>query len=598
MHSDRIVDARIASRMSALGQVGNFGVLTRIAHGSMAEVLLVRAPGRPEPSVLKRVLPEHRHSSVHSELLRKEAAIMDCLEHSSIPRKLSSGSIDGLYYLEIEWIPGVPLDILLQRMGPLDAHAVASVGVQLAGALSHIHRAIGPKGRSLRLVHRDVSPSNIIIDDSGRAVLIDMGVAKVGSSPTTTAGGLKGKVAYVAPEQVRGYPVDARTDLFSLGVVLYEALTGTNPFQRGTREETLDAVTKTLPAPLPRSAGGLAPIVEKLLQKDPEKRFLDASEVERALQPLARFEGLKKTIKRSLKAQRDTFGDSIYDASGSDASGRPLANSVPPSLTIETTGGGELQLEDDRESRELSLELDVAPSESERSLGAEPISIDSSHQQRIRTAPGRAPAKTPAVVERPSGSSAALNIFGLGLVLLGLIGAGAYFAIASADEPDLENNPPPVEPLVRQEAGTDVVITTVPAGAVVQRGDRSLGAAPLHFRSEPGDVELRVSADGFQTRLVHLRVEDALLSHTVRLLPELDMTNRPGVASVRLDVPGRVEIGGEDFGELPLIDVPVPLGRVPALVHSAGETRILWMGVSEDEPTLLNVRWHTLEEWE
>lgn len=185
-----------------------------------------------------------------------EARLAIRLQHPNICPIYEFGEAQGTWFIAMEWVNGVPLGKLIRKArasGGIPVPVTVRVLAQISEALHYAHRARDEQGELLGIVHRDVSPQNIMVSYSGSVKLLDFGVAKAKShSARTQAGVVKGKLAYMAPEQCRGEEIDARADVFALGVCLFEALTGRPLYHRGTEFETLKAVMDD-PVPSVRS---------------------------------------------------------------------------------------------------------------------------------------------------------------------------------------------------------------------------------------------------------------------------------------------------------------------------------------------------------
>jgi serine/threonine-protein kinase len=244
---------------SSKARFGRFEIVSRLGVGGMGEVFRARAFGAGEPDVaLKLIRPEHSDKPLFQQLFFAEARVGARLDHPNLVPTLEHGDVDGILYLVTELVEGVSL-AMLERSGPLPRDAALYVALELIAALDHAHR--------LGLVHRDVSPSNVLVSEAGEVKLADFGVAKAHGSELTPHGEVKGKDGYMAPEQDGGGTVDGRADLFSLAVVLHELLTGRRP-QPG---QPLDVDPP------------LAAVLARALEPDPAARFADASALAAAL---------------------------------------------------------------------------------------------------------------------------------------------------------------------------------------------------------------------------------------------------------------------------------------------------------------------------
>jgi len=265
--------------------------MRRIAVGGMAQIWLAvqRGPhGFEKIAVLKVILPELCSNDDFVQMFLDEARLAAGLDHSNVVRIYDFGEINGQYYLAMEHLPGEDLASIIQAarraQKPLPLEAVCDAITGAATGLHFAHELTDAQGRLLNVVHRDVSPSNIIVTYHGTVKLVDFGIARAENNITKTAAGtLKGKVAYLSPEQAMGDPVDRRSDIFALGTVLYELITLTRPFKRESDLATLQAVLTAPIPPLsqlrPDAPPELERIVLKAMARDREERYQTAAEL-------------------------------------------------------------------------------------------------------------------------------------------------------------------------------------------------------------------------------------------------------------------------------------------------------------------------------
>jgi eukaryotic-like serine/threonine-protein kinase len=275
---------------------GRYQLVKKLASGGMGQVFLARQKGLvgfEKLVVVKRLLPHLSEEEELIDMFFDEARIAAALNHPNIVQIYDLGEVDGTYYIAMEYVQGGSFREINQRASSIGSQVPLALKCRViadaAGALDFAHRAKGPQGQPLTLIHRDVSPQNILVGFNGSVKLIDFGVAKVaGKISTTLTGAIKGKYAYMSPEQARGEELDRRSDIFGLGIVFYEALTGTRLFKRDSEPATLRAVvgTKVLP---PSSLARAIPkqidaIVLKALAKDRKDRFQSAGEMQLAIE--------------------------------------------------------------------------------------------------------------------------------------------------------------------------------------------------------------------------------------------------------------------------------------------------------------------------
>ncbi|MEO7092884.1 MAG: serine/threonine-protein kinase, partial [Polyangiales bacterium] len=264
--------------------VGRYEIVRKIGAGGMAEVYLARVRnGPPEARVaIKRLLPSFAHEPRFIEMFVAEARLAATFHHPNIAEVFDAGVDHGACYFAMEFIRGHDVRALLAaahtRDRPMPLAIAMSIMYGTTCALAYVHDPHGPHAK-LNVVHRDVSPSNILVSLDGAIKLVDFGIARVetGSVTRSGSGQIKGKIPYMSPEQCRARPLDGRSDLFSLGVVLYELTTNTRPFERASEFETLEAIVRGELAPPSKVVRGypadLEQIVMRLLATRPTDRY-------------------------------------------------------------------------------------------------------------------------------------------------------------------------------------------------------------------------------------------------------------------------------------------------------------------------------------
>jgi len=314
-----------------IAKVGRFDVLGRVAVGGMGEIFLARETGHGAASrllVLKLVKPEMSRQPDLVDLFLKEARVAMRLTHPNICHVYEVGQAAGRNFIAMEWVNGVTLKALLrgarEAKAPLPVPTCVKITAQVAEALDFAHRTTDEAGKSLGIVHRDVSPQNIMVSFAGLVKLLDFGVVKLHAS-ATQSGTLKGKFGYMSPEQAMGAPVDARSDVFSLGICCFEMLCGRRLYDRSSEYETLKSIIER-PIPPIRSArpdlpDSLAQIVHKALARRPAERFQSAAEFQEALEQFLAHERQVVNTARIAATMRSLYGD--------DAGSRPRLETGP-----------------------------------------------------------------------------------------------------------------------------------------------------------------------------------------------------------------------------------------------------------------------------
>ncbi|MEM9453937.1 MAG: protein kinase [Myxococcota bacterium] len=307
-------------------QLGKYQLLRRIATGGMAELFLARATaihGFEKLVVLKRILPQHAESEDFIRMFLAEARLAATLHHPNIVQVYDIGEEGTTYFFTMEYVQGQDLRRLVraarkaQKALPLEHILHIVMGV--AAGLNHAHEKIGLDGRPLGIVHRDVSPSNVLVTYEGGVKIVDFGIAKAATAQTATiAGTLKGKIPYMSPEQCRGEAVDRRSDIFSIGTLLWELTTGSRLF---TGENEFSIINRVAAGDVPPPSSvredyppELEAIVMRALQADRELRYPSAQDLQIDLEDFAREARLPVSSARMAKFMRGLFSEEIRQA--------------------------------------------------------------------------------------------------------------------------------------------------------------------------------------------------------------------------------------------------------------------------------------------
>ncbi|PTL84552.1 protein kinase [Vitiosangium sp. GDMCC 1.1324] len=269
-------------------QVGKYQLIRKLATGGMAEVFLAKAAGPmgfEKTLVLKRILPHLAEEPAFVEMFLSEAKLAAQLTHPHIVQIFDFGEADGAYFLAMEYIDGPNLRTLVKRAAAqgmsLPMAACARLITHACEGLAFAHDFIDPEtGEALGLIHRDISPDNILLSKQGAVKVVDFGIAKAaGQSHKTRSGVIKGKLAYMSPEQVRAESLDRRADVYALGVVLYELLTAHKPIESESDVGLIQAILAQAPTPAaqlrPELPDSLRHILDRALAKDREQRYPD-----------------------------------------------------------------------------------------------------------------------------------------------------------------------------------------------------------------------------------------------------------------------------------------------------------------------------------
>jgi eukaryotic-like serine/threonine-protein kinase len=296
---------------------GRYRVIRRLGSGGMANVYLAEDEELGRRVAIKVLDEKHANDEQFVERFRREAKNAASLSHPNIVSIYDRGEAEGTYYIAMEYIEGRTLKDLIVARGPLPVERVVSYARQILGAVRFAHR----KG----IVHRDIKPHNVLVDTDGRLKVTDFGIARAGASQMTEAGSIIGTAQYLSPEQARGASVDQRSDLYSVGVVLNEMLTGSVPFTGDTPVEIamkhISAVPQPPSATRPDVPEDLDLVVLRALAKDPRERFQTAEEMDSELGRVAA--GLSVTDATADAATAVLAGSGISDAAPTAVVRRP-----------------------------------------------------------------------------------------------------------------------------------------------------------------------------------------------------------------------------------------------------------------------------------
>lgn len=607
----------------------------------MAEIFLARereniAGAGHRHLVIKRVLSHVVDDPTFQDMFFDEARLAMRLQHPAIVHIYEFGEEAGSTYLAMEWVDGIALGKLIRRardVGGIPAPICVKVAATVAEALHYAHRVRGDEGQPLGIVHRDVSPQNIMVSNEGNVKLLDFGIAKATDQLSRTSDGqVKGKFAYMAPEQCVGDPVDGRADVFALGVCLFEALTGKPLYHRKTQYETMRAVLEdplpTLATHRPDLPQDLDDILQKALAKDAVDRFADAGQLQLALEQwLARHqevvlattiadhlgEVLGSDIVRGPQVDSTPFGQSFKGSMpGAPIPSLPpssITSRPPPPASVEELGSSALiELESAEEKKRRPVWLWLVPLLLLLLIGGGAAAWLLMPSGEIAMAPGTA---TPsAVLPGAESPGSSLVVPPAAVLIPGNGEAGDPANNATTDSTPTAEAPteqPTEVPAVVAADGTGLLrVDSRPTGARVSIDGEFRGETPLSLDGLPvGQLRVEISMRGYrdweglavlrngqtvaltptlrrartngQMRRTPVETMEAVVADTsVMEAPPAPMTQRPtGTGELRVNTRpwSRVYLGDRLLGTTPLGGVSLPAGRTSLrFVDRDGET--------------------------
>ena len=564
----------------ASSQFGPYELLYPLGSGGMGEVFLARQQGDHGIERLVAVKRLLVHLSRQKKLIRlflDEVRIAAQLNHGNIVQVIDHGEVKGQYYMTMEYVHGENLAQVLERLGESDERIPLDLLWYLAccvcEGLDYAHRKESMEGTPLNIVHRDISPHNILLSFQGEVKVADFGVARAAEQTHETIGGeLKGKLAYMSPEQATGKPLDHRSDLYSLGVMLYEALAGRNPLRRENSMATLEAVRDpqipTLGMMRPDLPQEVVDLVHRILSPDRDQR----PESARALHgDLGRV------------AQQHQLSASPFDLADS------LRGLFPESGPREQEAGGDATAVGRRADADVQdLERNTLFYLRQRHPEQDPtIGLDELDDDQGESS------DTGQIQEQVVGGRRRVMVWmlALGVLLAAGLGGGLWLRSESQQAagpdggaPSTDLSAPPrvdsagpdarpgrdttaaeTSPTPRVPAPFTLEIKSTPPGAWVKIGGRLLrGTTPLTARALRGRIRCEVGLKGHRswTETVTLR-----RGRTTTVRPRLEP--RGGTLTIRSTLTCRVKVKGKLAGEAPVLRHAVEPGKVKVVCLNA-----------------------------
>jgi serine/threonine protein kinase len=519
--------------------VGTYQLVGELARGGMAEIWLAMqsaAAGIERPVVLKRILTSSEEDPSFLTMFVDEARLAAQLHHPNVVQSYDFVQLEGSYFLVMEYMPGESVARLtraiVKAQGRVDPGVAVTIVAQAAAGLGYAHALKGRDGRPLHIVHRDVSPQNVLVTYDGQVKVLDFGIAHAaGKLSHTKTGTVKGKVSYMAPEQALGEPVAAGADVFALGVMLFELVTGRRFYEEEEDVQVLRRLMEPTPFPTPLSVAldlprKLSAIIVKATQREPSLRHPHGLELQAELEEWMKAEGLPRANLAALMHQH--FAARIAEREELLAAPLPERREDPSSP-----------------SKEVSMP------------GRTPVSTSTG----LKTAAPRRWVPALVAVALLVGGAAGSRALGL----WGSAGGVTRLTISSvpeAAEVSVDETPCPAPCTVFLAKGEHAVTASAPGFLPERRQVRAQGGSKelvlvLVLAAAPKEAPRPAPTDAGPAEVVVAPHEERAPVDGGRV----EAAHGRGLLSLDTNPWTRVYLGRTLLGETPILEVPVPSGR-------------------------------------
>ncbi len=534
---------------------GEFDLIAKLGRGGMAEAFLAAKRAKPaELVVVKRLTPDFADDVDHRLMLEEEARIMPLFSHPNVVRTVEVGEQEGQAYLAMEFLDGLPLDQCADAIAPLGVEAVLHVVCELLDGLHYVHELRGADGEPLDIVHRDVSPHNVFLTYEGRVTLVDFGIAKSkGRGKHTSTGVVRGKLAYMAPEQALCDEVDRRTDVFAVAVILWEMLHTALAYEAAGADAPPDSVRARrywdglgdvqvlkrmtfgdLPGIDPEIGSPLRDVLAKALAIKPDERYATARELRADLVKLKSGSFSRRALGAAVADAAAGYREAlkaVVDAHLVSARGTEGLVGVDPTIGKEPgakeTGADETDAPPDAVAAGVAATPDAA--------GPASGPISERVERTLTETGGASSVDLPPRSGRPGARGRSWALVGALAVAAGGVGVYLLSRPAAPPQPSVETPAAPAAPAPASSVKATLVafeleVTTPGARAFLD--DMAITQLPFAAKLEKSSKAraLRVEAPGHvpQSRIV---VPDRDVAITIELEKEPEELQRPADAA-------------------------------------------------------------------
>ncbi len=559
-------------------KLGKYRLIRLIATGGMGEVFLARQEGPAGFSknvVIKRILRHLASDQGFVDMFLNEARLAAMIAHPNAVQIFELGKQDETYFIAMEYVHGRSLRGIKQRLlerkevfSPILAARVCAHALQ---ALHYAHNLKDEKGRRLNIVHRDVSPDNVLVSFDGAVKLVDFGIAKAQiGAHTTRTGTLKGKYAYMAPEQINGLSIDHRADLYSCGVLLYELLTGARPYSAATEPGLINAILTMEPEDArsknPNLPVRMNQIIMKALAKDPAKRFNSADEMSAALESFIDESGEVLTHGHIGTFLRDLFG-------AAEANSDP-GLVVPADGGTKALGGG-------------TQALPVAGAGTQALTGARVV--DGDEPTVFVSSPGGELAEH---TEPPTHTTRARWVAAVAAVVTAAVFLGVVLWRTPPGAQGAVNAPPPSPPVaaVTAPAPAPVKPAVAEPAPEPEPAPTNIAAAAAGTQPEPAPVAAVPSPEPEREGKRAGKAEQTA-ARSERVQRARRAPPKPGKVALRVNPWAEVFYKGKSLGITPIAPVELPAGKQLLVLKNAelGKQRKVSVNIQPGGETQLKV---------
>jgi|GEM_PF-5401161 len=560
---------------------GKYRFIRMLGKGAMGEVWLAEEEGprnfRRRVAV-KRLLGTGELGDIATESFVAEAQVIAKLDHPNIVRLVELGNTEGGLYLVLDFVDGAALDRLYRRTGAFSPAAVAYIGREVAKALEAVHTLCDDHGHNCGVVHRDVTPSNILVSRDGRVRLTDFGVARISGmgGERTETGVFKGKLPYMPPEQARGEKFDGRADIFALGITLFEGILGRRLRKAETQTQLLMMISVE-PVPrvhelMPEPPRALAYAIDRATEADPMRRVSDAGELVAMLDEALREcgPGAERAAQSELKARLEQLAVASREVPQTER---------PPAWNVQLgTGSGPVGTNPGASLSEPSAGRSSVNSFGSRSAGGSSAPPASNPSQVGRSVTGVGSYADAQASANPGAARRPPTLSIVALAAFTVLGGGLAFVLLSRSTTD---KPAPT-------TASSTAITTAQSAPIQVAANAPSGDASAEPNAPEGGEVVQASA-GSTGKTTSRKNSPPPPPPPPPSAAAVEESNEPGTLVIAVVPWGDVTVDGRGVGTTPLAPITLPPGPHSVTVRNSelGASRSSSVTIKPGKPTTI-----------